>query len=139
MSGARIAVGDRASLTRSFGREEVAAFARLSGDDNPIHLDEAHARNTPFGACIVHGSLLASVFSALLGRELPGAGTIYLGQTLRFFKPVLLDEPVEFSVEVVAIREDKPIVTLRTLCIDAHGKLAVEGEATVKLGAPAGA
>nr|MBC8329497.1 MaoC family dehydratase [Planctomycetota bacterium] len=123
----KINLGDSASLTRSFSEAEIAVFAEVSGDHNPVHLDEAFARATPFGGRIAHGMLGASVFSGLLGSELPGSGTIYLGQSLKFMQPVRLDQEVVFRVEVVAIHEAKPILTMRTTCTDLDGKLAIDG------------
>ncbi len=126
-------VGDRASLSRAFTEEDVNQFANLSADTNPIHLDQSFAEESVFGQRIVHGMLIASLFSALVGVKLPGKGSIYLGQSLRFKGPVLIGEQVTASVEIVKIRADKPIVTLRTLCINTEGLIVVEGEAVVKV------
>lgn len=127
-------VGARARLTRIFDDADVRQFAALSGDHNPVHLDEAAAAADPrFGARIVHGMLVASLFSTLLGEELPGAGTIYLGQELSFRAPVYLGEAIEASVELIEIRADKPIGKLRTLVTKADGTICVQGQATVLL------
>ena len=127
----RIRIGDKATVTRRFSEAEVAAFAGVSGDDNPVHLDDAFAKATPFGGRIAHGMLGASVFSALLGAEMPGPGTIYLGQTIKFKRPVYLDQEVVFTVEVIGIHDSKPILTLRTTCVDPAGEIAIDGEAVV--------
>jgi len=126
-------VGDRASLSKVFTEEDVMQFANLSADTNPIHLDERFAAASVFGQRIVHGMLTASLFSGLIGVELPGEGAIYLGQSLTFKAPVLIGEQVTASVEIVKVREDKPIVTLRTLCVNNEGQVVVEGEAVVKV------
>ena len=126
-------VGDRASLSKVFTEEDVMQFANISADTNPIHLDERFAAASVFGQRIVHGMLTASLFSGLIGVELPGEGAIYLGQSLTFKAPVLIGEQVTASVEIVKIREDKPIVTLRTLCVNNEGQVVVEGEAVVKV------
>ena len=126
-------VGDRASLSKAFTEEDVIQFANISTDTNPIHLDESFAADTVFGHRIVHGMLIASLFSALVGVKLPGEGTIYLGQSLSFKAPVSIGEQVTASVEIVKIREDKPIVTLRTLCIKSEGQIVIDGEAVVKV------
>ncbi len=126
-------VGDSARLTRRFSELDVRNFADLSEDRNPLHLDEAYARTTVFGRRIVHGVLVSSMFSALLATTLPGRGTIYLKQSLSFQKPVYLDEEIIASVEVISIREDKPIVTLRTLCKNDKGEIVIDGEAVVKV------
>lgn len=129
----RLQVGDKSTLSKAFTESEVEQFANMSLDDNPVHLSREYAENTVFGQRIVHGMLVASLFSGLVGARLPGHGTIYLGQNISFKAPVFIDERVEASVEVVKIREDKPIVTLRTLCVKSDGTIAVEGEAIVKV------
>ncbi len=126
-------VGDKATLVKIFSEEEVRIFTRISGDDNPLHGDPDYAEKTPFGQPIVHGLLVSSLFSGLLGAHLPGHGTIYLGQTLAFKAPVFLNEEVKASVEVIAVREDKPIITLKTECVKSDGTIAVQGEAVVKI------
>jgi len=131
-----LSVGQRATLRRTFTMDDVLAFATLSGDMNPIHLDPEYARRTPFGRPIVHGILTASLLSNLLGEELPGPGSIYLGQSLKFLLPVYVGEEVIVAVEVTDIREDKPIVTLRTTVSTADG-VALDGEAVVKVDGPA--
>ena len=126
-------VGDRASLSKVFTEEDVMQFANISTDTNPIHVDEKFAAASVFGQRIVHGMLTASLFSGLIGVELPGEGVIYLGQSLTFKAPVLIGQQVTASVEIVKIREDKPIVTLRTLCVNNEGEVVIEGEAVVKV------
>jgi len=129
----KIKVGDKASLSRVFTREDVIQFAGLSMDRNPIHLDEEFAAASIFGGPIVHGMLVASLFSGLIGVELPGEGSIYLGQSLSFKAPVPVGQEVTASVEIVKIRADKPIVTLRTVCVNSDGQVVIEGEAVVKV------
>ena len=126
-------VGDKVSLTKAFTQEEVERFSELSLDINPIHLDPEYAQGTAFGRRVVHGMLVASLFSGLLGKELPGEGSIYLGQSLRFTAPVHPGDEVTATVEITHIREDKPILTLRTTCVNAEGTLVIEGEAVVKV------
>ncbi|NKN32496.1 MaoC family dehydratase [Marichromatium bheemlicum] len=123
-------IGQRATLTRAFSDADVRQFAELSSDLNPVHLNADYAAETRFGQRIVHGILVSSLFSALLGHHLPGDGSIYLGQELNFKAPVYLDMPVTASVEITAIREDKPIVTLETCCVDAETeRVLIVGEA----------
>lgn len=124
-------IGQRASLTRSFTEEDVLAFARLTGDTNPLHLDEVYAQDTPFGSRIVHGLLTASLVSALLGTELPGPGAIYLEQNLRFLKPVYPGDTITATVQVTAYRADKGLVTLKTECCNQGGELVLTGEAVL--------
>ncbi len=129
----KLKVGDKATLSKAFTKNEVQHFAEISLDDNPIHLDRKYAESTVFGQPIVHGILVASLLSGLMGGKFPGHGTVYLGQTLKFMAPVYIDEEVEASVEVVKIREDKPIITLKTQCAKNDGTIVLEGEAVVKV------
>lgn len=125
------AVGERARRQRSFTADDVAAFAAVTGDRNPVHLDESFAAHSGFGARIVHGMLMASLLSCLLGTELPGEGSIYLSQSLVFRAPVFLDEEVEASVEVTAVDERRRRVTLATRVAKPDGTVAVSGEALI--------
>lgn len=122
-------IGDRATLRRAFSADDVRQFAELSADRNPIHLDPEYAAGTQFKQNIVHGALVASLFSALLGEQLPGHGGIYMSQNTQFKAPVFLDMEVVATVEVIAIHEKKPFVTLSTICTDSDGKVLVTGEA----------
>ena len=124
------AVGDTASLEHVFTQEDIAAFAQLSGDDNPVHLDEAAARRMGFTGTIVHGMLAAGLISRLLGTKLPGPGTIYLRQELSFRHPIIPGEAVLATVSVVSRRDDKPILDLSTI-VRSRGETAIEGSATV--------
>lgn len=124
-------VGDRAEVTRVITDEAVRSFAASTGDTNPIHLDDAYAAGTRFGRRIAHGILVSGVISAVLGTRLPGPGAVYLSQSLQFRAPVLVGDTVTARVEVVAVRPDKPVVTLRTTCTRQDGVVAVEGEAVL--------
>lgn len=126
-------VGDTASLSKAFSEEEVLQFANISADKNPLHLDRDLGEASIFGQRIVHGMLVASLFSGIIGMKLPGEGSIYLGQSLTFKAPVAIDEKVTASVEIIHIRKDKPIVTLRTVCVNSKGTVVIEGEAVVKV------
>ena len=124
-------VGDSAEVSKTIADEDVRAFAELTGDRNPVHLDEEYAASTRFGRRIAHGMLGASLISAVLANELPGRGTVYLSQTLRFNAPVFLGDTVTARVVVKHVREDKPVVTLETVCTNQRGERVVEGEAVV--------
>ena len=124
-------VGDAAEMQKTIADEDVRAFAELTGDRNPVHLDEEYAATTRFGRRIAHGMLSASLISAVLANELPGRGTVYLSQTLRFTAPVFPGDTVTARVVVRAVREDKPVVTLETFCTNQRGERVVEGEAVV--------
>ena len=127
----KIHVGDTAEFSRLVSDAEVRAFAELTGDHNPIHLDEEYARGTRFGRRIAHGMLTASLISSVIANRLPGEGAVYLGQTLQFVAPVYLDDTVTARVTVLKIREDKPIATLETVCVNQRGETLIKGEATV--------
>ena len=128
----KLKIGDRASIIKRFVDEDILIFSELSKDKNPIHLDSNFASKTNFGRKIVHGMLIASLFSGLLGEKLPGKGTIYLGQTITFIKPVFINEEVTASVEIKYIRKDKPIYTLKTICETKLNGIVVDGEEIVK-------
>ena len=124
-------VGDTASLTKTITDADIRAFAELSGDRNPIHLDDEYAATTRFGRRIAHGMLAASLISTVLGTELPGTGTVYLSQNSRFLAPVYPGDTVTARVTVTKVRDDKPIVTLETICENQRGELLIKGEAVV--------
>ena len=124
-------IGATASRTKTITDEDVRLFAQVSGDTNSIHLDEAYAAASPFGQRVAHGLLTASLISAVIGNDLPGVGTIYLGQDLKFKAPVFIGDVITATVEIVKYREDKRIMSLRTVCAKADGTLVIEGEAVV--------
>ncbi|ABV87076.1 MaoC family dehydratase [Shewanella pealeana] len=125
-------VGQSSMIEKCLDQQSVVQFASLAEDYNPVHLDANFAASTPFERPIVHGMLASSLLSGLLASELPGSGTIYLGQTLKFVCPIFVGETITAKVEVKHIREDKPIATLTTQVFNQDGKLAVDGEATVR-------
>jgi 3-hydroxybutyryl-CoA dehydratase len=127
----KIHVGDSAEFSKLVSDQVVRAFADLTGDHNPVHLDDDYARGTRFGRRIAHGMLTASLISSVIANKLPGEGTVYLGQTLQFVAPVYLDDTVTARVTVTKIREDKPVVMLETVCLNQRGETLVKGEATV--------
>lgn len=126
-------VGDHASLTKTYSEEDVRGFSELSLDKNPLHLDVAYAAESIFGQRIVHGMLVASLFSALLGTVLPGQGSIYLGQNLNFKAPIYLGDTITATVEIITIRPDKPIITLKTTAVNGDGIMVIDGEAVIKV------
>ncbi|MPY25569.1 MaoC family dehydratase [Shewanella psychropiezotolerans] len=129
----KIKIGDTETIEKTIDAETVAAFAKIAEDFNPVHLDEEYAATTQFGKPIVHGMLASSLISGLLASKLPGKGCIYLGQTIKFTKPIYVGESVTAKVTVTQIREDKPIVTLLTEVFNQQMELTISGEATVKL------
>ncbi len=124
-------VGDSAEVSKTITDADVRAFAELTGDRNPVHLDEDYASSTRFGRRIAHGMIGASLISTVLASELPGPGSVYLSQTLRFTAPVYVGDTVTARVSVTRVRDDKPIVTLETVCTNQRGERVVEGEAVV--------
>ena len=127
-----INLGDTVSVSRIFTERDVIHFSALSDDKNPIHLDAGYAEQSIFAGRIVHGILVASLFSGLIGMRLPGKGSIYLAQNLTFKKPIYLDEEITASVEILSLRRDKQIAELRTVCRNGEGLIAVDGDAVVK-------
>jgi len=124
-------VGDSAEITKTVEEADIQAFAEVTGDHNPIHLDDEFAKTTRFGRRIAHGMLSASIISAVLANKLPGEGSVYLGQTLQFVAPVFPGDEVTARVTVREIREDKPILKLETICMNQSDEIVIRGEATV--------
>ena len=123
-------VGDTASLTRTLTKDDIDAFAILSGDVNPAHLDDAYAAETPFQKVIGHGMWGGTLISTILGTQLPGPGTIYVGQTLRFVRPVYLGDIITVTLTVKEKRP-KNMVLLDCVCSNQHGKPVILGEAEI--------
>lgn len=126
-----LAVGDKASRTRTITDDDIKLFAQVSGDDNPVHLDEDYAADTQFGKRIAHGMLTVGMISAILGNDLPGHGTIYLGQEVKFRAPVFIGDTVTATVECIKYREDKRIATFSTTVTNQDGTTVIKGEAVV--------
>jgi 3-hydroxybutyryl-CoA dehydratase len=127
----KFSVGESAEITKTIEQADIDAFARVTGDHNPVHVDEEFAKTTRFGRRIAHGMLTASLISAVLANKLPGEGSVYLGQTLQFIAPVFPGDEITARVTVKEIREDKPIVKLETICVNQRQEIVVRGEATV--------
>lgn len=122
-------IGDSASMSKTVSETDVYLFAGITGDFNPAHIDAEYAKETFFKARIAHGMLSAGFISALLGTKLPGPGTIYVGQELKFLAPVMIGDTVTAKVEVVEINREKNRVTLRTTCENQDKKLVLDGKA----------
>lgn len=127
----KFSVGDSAEITTTIEQSDIDAFAAVTGDHNPVHVDEEFAKTTRFGRRIAHGMLTASLISAVLANKLPGEGSVYLGQTLQFRAPVFPGDVITARVIITEIREDKPILKLETLCINQRDQIVIGGEATV--------
>jgi acyl dehydratase len=126
-----LAVGQQASLTRVVSERDVVLFAEITGDGNPVHLDAAVAARSRFGERIAHGMLTASCVSAVLGMRLPGPGTVYLEQELRFLRPVPLGATITAEVEILELFPERRRVRLATRCRNQDGDLVLDGAATV--------
>ena len=124
-------VGDSAEITKTIEQADIDAFAKVTGDHNPVHVDEEFAKTTRFGRRIAHGMLTASLISSVLANKLPGEGSVYLGQTLQFVAPVYPGDEVTARVTVKQVREDKPILKLETICVNQRDEIVIRGEATV--------
>ncbi|HWS55548.1 MAG TPA: MaoC family dehydratase [Pyrinomonadaceae bacterium] len=124
-------VGRSAEVSKTITDEDIEAFAALTGDRNPVHLDDEYAARSRFGRRIAHGMIGASLLSAVIANELPGRGSVYLSQSLRFTAPVYPGDTVTARVTVTRLREDKPVVTLETVCTNQRGERVIEGEAVV--------
>ena len=123
-------VGMSRSYAKTLTETDIVLFAAASGDVNSVHLNQEYAEKTPFGGRIAHGILTAGVISACIANKLPGAGTIYLGQTLKFKAPVRPGDTVTATVTVKSLDAEKNRVVLDTIC-QVAGKTVLEGEATV--------
>ena len=126
-----IKIGDAASVTKIVTAADVESFAEVTTDRNPVHLDEEYAKGTMFKQRIAHGMLSAGLISAVLGTKLPGANTIYMGQSLQFLAPVYLGETVTATATCIAKDEAKHRLTFETICTNQDGKAVVKGEALV--------
>jgi 3-hydroxybutyryl-CoA dehydratase len=126
------AIGAQAKRVHMTTEAHILRFADISGDHNPVHLDAEYAARSPFGERIAHGFLTGAYISALIGMELPGPGSIYLGQTLKFLAPVYIGDTITVVVEVTGLREEKRLITLRTDCTNQKGIVVLTGEAVIK-------
>ncbi len=126
-------MGDSFSIDRHVTDKLVRAFADLSGDHNPLHLDDEFARSTRFGARIAHGMLSGAFISAVLGYEFKERKIVYLSQTMKFIAPVFIGDTITTTATVRHIRDDKPIVTLITVCKNQNDVTTLEGEAVVMM------
>ena len=122
-------IGDSASFTKVVTKEMIHAFAEISGDTNPVHLDAEYAAGTVFKQNIAHGILVIGLISKVLGCDMPGYGSIYVSQQVKFLRPVKIDDEITATVEVIE-KLEKNVVKFRTYCKNQKGKIVVDGEAT---------
>ena len=124
-------VGQKASYSKTCSWEDVQLFAKVSGDVNPVHLDEDFAAGTQFKQRIAHGMCTSALVSAGVAIVFPGPGSIYLGQDISFKAPVFIDDTIDVELEVESIRKDKSIVSLLFTCQNQHGVTVASGKATI--------
>ena len=131
LSFEEIELGMQASVENTVAEGDIQAFAEITGDHNPIHLDEAFAVNTPFKGRISHGMLTAGYISAAFGMRLPGPGAIYVKQSLNFLRPVRIDDRITTTVKVSELFPEKRRVLFECECTNAAGKVVLQGEAVL--------
>jgi 3-hydroxybutyryl-CoA dehydratase len=124
-------IGDSAQLSRTVKDEDIRIFAEVTGDKNPLHLDDEFASKTIFKRRIAHGILTAALISSVIGNRLPGNGTIYLSQTLNFLAPVYVGDEITAKVEVLQVLKEGKRLRLKTQVINQNGTVVVDGEALV--------
>ncbi|HEX2781914.1 MAG TPA: MaoC family dehydratase [Gemmatimonadaceae bacterium] len=124
-------VGMSAEHAKTVTSEDIVRFAEVTGDMNPVHLDDEAAKRSPFGERIAHGMLSAGYVSAALGMKLPGPGVIYMSQSLRFTRPVKIGDTITARVEVVEVNAAKKRVRLATVCRNQRDETVLDGEALV--------
>lgn len=125
-------VGQEYEMSKKFTEHDVANFAQLSSDYNPIHLNKEYAAKTIFKKNIVHGFLTGSLFSAIIGTKMPGEGSVYLKQDMKFMSPVYIGEEITAKVRIKEIKEAKRIIVLETMLLKQEKETAIEGEAVIK-------
>jgi 3-hydroxybutyryl-CoA dehydratase len=128
-------VGDTTTRNNSISDELVRRFAEISGDVNPVHLDEEYASTTIFKKRIAHGMLLSSFISATLANQMPGEGTIYLKQGLSFKKPAYIGDTITTELEIISIDTERNSMTISTICRNQNGEVLISGEAVVMVSA----
>jgi len=127
-----LTLGQQATVSRTITETDLRNFSGVSGDTNPMHLNEEFARATPFGGCIVHGMLTASLISAVIGTKLPGPGCIYMSQSLKFLAPVRVGDTVYAVATIKTLLPEKRRVVLETKCY-VGDNVVIEGEALIKV------
>lgn len=128
-----VPVGFKASLTKTVTEQDVIDFARVSEDRNPLHMDAAYAGKTRFKQRIAHGALTLSLISAVIGTKVagPNGTTVYLGQNVKFLKPVFFGDTITAECQVIQARPEKRLLTLACRCVNQKGEEVVTGEATI--------
>jgi len=126
-----LTIGDNAQFSKTISESDVYLFAGISGDLNPAHINETYAQDTFFKGRIAHGMLLAGFISAVIGCHLPGPGTIYIKQELKFLAPARIGDTITAEARVIEVQEEKNRVLLQTTCTSQDGVLVLDGQAMV--------
>lgn len=126
-------IGQSASLAKTISESDVYLFAGITGDFNPAHMNNEYAKHSLFKKRVAHGILSSGLISAVIGTQLPGPGTIYLGQTLKFVSPVYIGDTITATVKIKELNNENHRANLETLCTNQDGDLVIKGEATVLL------
>ena len=125
----KISIGDSYIKTFAVSESMIDKFSKITGDKNPLHLNDAYAKSTIFKKRIAHGFLVGGFISAVLGSYYPGNGTIYLSQNMKFISPVFINDSIKVEIKIINI--SKKIITLSTNCFKNNNELVIEGEAVV--------
>lgn len=128
-----IAMGDTGSVSKTVSETDVVLYAGITGDNNPVHINDVEAKASRFGQRIAHGMLSAGFISAVLGTCLPGRGAIYMGQTLKFLRPVHINDTVTATAEVIEKNDEKRQIRFKTTVTNQDGKMVIDGEALIML------
>jgi 3-hydroxybutyryl-CoA dehydratase len=127
----QLQIGMSDSTSKLITEQDILTFAELSTDKNPLHIDPVAASKGMFGRQVAHGILVSGLISAVLGTKLPGEGSVYLGQDLKFKRPVFIGDTITAKAEIIELREDKHIVILKTTCTNQDGVVVIDGQATI--------
>jgi acyl dehydratase len=125
----KLEVGQTATRSLTLGEDQVRMFAELSGDYNPLHFDEAFAKQTPFGRLVVQGGLTTGLLHALVAMDMPGPGTVFLSQDWKFTAPVFIGDTITAEARVLSVHESKPVSRLAVSVTRQEGQVVLEGEA----------
>ena len=131
MTALGLTIGQKARRSLRLTRAEVDAYARITGDYNPLHFDERFAAATQFGRLVVHGGLTAGILNALVAEDLPGPGSVFMSQSLKYVAPVFIGDTITGEVEVLSVHARKPVTQLRATVTREDGQVVLEGECWV--------
>ena len=120
-------VGQTATRQLTFGAAEVEAYARITGDFNPLHFDASFAARTKFGRLVVHGGLTAGILNALVAQDLPGPGTVFMSQELKYLAPVFVGDTITGEIEVLSVHATKPVTEIKATVTRQDGERVLEG------------